>query len=424
MSSVSAPLPSLEAGLPRLLAGLRPDGLPVGLDHHLASYGPLPTATGLIELIAASGLRGRGGGGFPTGRKLAAVASGRRRAVVVANGAEGEPVSFKDKTLLRRVPHLVLDGTALAAGAVGAREAFVAVDSQAREELEAVSIALDERRARRLDRGLRLRLVVVPSGFVTGEETALVNVLNGGPPKPTFTPPRPFERGVRGAPTLVQNVETLAHLALIARLGPDWFRALGTAEEPGSALFTVSAAAHRPGVYEAALGTPLEALIDQAGGVRGGPRAFLLGGFFGSWVDPFTARGLSLTDASLRGAGAGLGAGAVVVLPETACGLDQSARVARYLAGENAGQCGPCVNGLPALADSLESLARGEGSGREEALSRLQQIRGRGACRLPDGAARFVASSLAVFADEIELHLRGRCSGRPGEFLPTGRRGR
>jgi NADH:ubiquinone oxidoreductase subunit F (NADH-binding) len=146
MSSVTAPLPSLEAGLPRLLAGLRPDGLPVGLEHHLALYGPLPTATGLIELIAASGLRGRGGGGFPTGRKLAAVASGRRRAVVVANGAEGEPVSFKDKTLLRRVPHLVLDGTALAAAAVGAREAFVAVDCQAREELEAVSRALDERR--------------------------------------------------------------------------------------------------------------------------------------------------------------------------------------------------------------------------------------------------------------------------------------
>jgi len=422
MSSVTAQLPSSELGLPRLLAGLRPDGLPLGLDHHLALHGPLPVTRGLIELVEASGLRGRGGGGFPTGRKLAAVASGRRRAVVVANGAEGEPVSFKDKTLLRCLPHLVLDGTALAATSVGAREAFVAVDGHARAELDAVSHALDERRAKRLDRGLRLQLVPVPSGFVTGEETALVNVLNGGPPKPTFTPPRPFERGVRGAPTLVQNVETLAHLALIGRLGPDWFRALGTVEEPGSALFTVSGAVARPGVYEAAIGTPLPALVDQAGGVRGRPGAFLVGGYFGSWIDPFTARGLSLTEASLWGAGAGLGAGAIVVLPETACGLEQSAGVARYLAGESAGQCGPCVHGLPALADSLESLARGDGTGREQALSRLRQIRGRGACRLPDGAARFVESSLAVFADEVELHLRGRCSGRPGAFLPTGGR--
>ena len=337
----------------------------------------------------------------------------------MANGTEGEPVSFKDKTLLRRAPHLVLDGTALAAAAIGAGEAFVAVARDAPEELAAVSRALDERRTRRLDRGVKLQLVEVPPGFVSGEETALVNVLNGGPAKPTFAPPRPFERGVRGAPTLVQNVETLAHMALIARLGPDWFRGIGTEAEPGSALFTVSGAVTRPGVYEAAFGTPIRALLAQAGGVRGAPGAFLVGGYFGSWVNPFEAQGLSLDDAALSSAGAALGAGAVVVLPEVACGLDQAARVARYLANESAGQCGPCLNGLSALAGALETLAAGRGDSRADALRWLQQVRGRGACRHPDGVVRFIESSLAVFSDEVELHLRRGCSGRQGAFLPT-----
>jgi NADH:ubiquinone oxidoreductase subunit F (NADH-binding) len=419
VSAVRASRPVAAGGLPRLFAGLPRDGSPLGLDQHHAVHGRQPSAGLLIDLAEASGLRGRGGGSFPTGQKLAAVASRRRRPVVVANGAEGEPVSFKDKALLRRSPHLVLDGVALAAAAIGAREAFVAVDRTARDALAAVSYALDERRARRVDRGLKLQLVLVPSGFVSGEETALVSLLNGGPAKPAFTPPRPFERGVRGAPTLVQNVETLAHLALIGRLGPEWFRSLGTADEPGSALFTVSGAVARPGVYEAALGTQVRELLAQAGGVRGEAGALLVGGYFGSWVEPFAAKGLALLDAELASAGASLGAGAVVVLPAAACGLDQAARVARYLADESAGQCGPCVNGLAALAGALESLARGTGDARPQALRWLQQVRGRGACRHPDGAVRFVESSLEVFAGEVELHLQGRCSGRRGEFMPT-----
>jgi NADH:ubiquinone oxidoreductase subunit F (NADH-binding) len=421
MSAASWPVE--EGGLPRLLAGLPRDGSPLALDQHFAVHGGQASPGLLIDLVTASGLRGRGGGSFPTGQKLAAVASARRRPVVLANGAEGEPVSFKDKALLRRAPHLVLDGIALAAAAVGAREAFLAVDRSARDALDAVSHAIDERQTRRLDKGLRLQLVVVPPGFVNGEETALVNLVNGGPAKPTFTPPRPFERGIRGAPTLVQNVETLAHLALIGRFGPEWFRALGTGSEPGTALFTVSGAVARPGVYEAALGTPMRALLAQAGGVRGEPGAVLVGGYFGSWVEPFAAQGLSLLDSELAAAGAALGAGAIVVLPQAACGLDQAARVARYLADESAGQCGPCVHGLAALAGALESLAGGAGDTRPQALRWLQQVRGRGACRHPDGAVRFVKSSLEVFADEIELHLKGRCSGRRGEFMPTPERG-
>ena len=416
MSSASAAA-APRLGLPRLFAGIRRDGLPLGIAQHHAVHGGLPSPRGLIEEVTAAGVRGRGGAGFPAGAKLAAVASARRRPVVVANGAEGEPVSFKDKLLLRRAPHLVLDGAALAAAAVGARDVVVAVDATAGEELGAVGAALDERR----ERGLRWTLSVVPPGFVTGEETALISALEGRAPKPTFTPPRPFERGLRGAPSLVQNVETLAHVALVARHGADWFRALGTHEEPGSALFTVSGAVARPGVYEAAFGTPLATLVEQAGGVRGEPGAFLVGGFFGSWVEPRTARGLSLLDADLRRAGAALGAGAIVVLPAAACGVDQAARVARYLADESAGQCGPCVHGLASLAGALETLVTGRGDSRAAAHRWLAQVRGRGACRHPDGAARFVESSLDVFAREIELHLSGRCGGRRGEFLPTRR---
>ena len=285
--SAATPAAVPDAGLPRLLAGIRRDGLPLMLDAHAALHGPLPSARGLIDLVSASGLCGRGGGGFPTGTKLAAVASARRRPVVVANGAEGEPVSAKDKLLLHLAPHLMLDGAALAAGVLGAREVFVALSADADEELGIVENAMGERR----DRGLCWRLVVVPSGFVTGEETALVAALEGREAKPAFTPPRPFERGLRGAPTLVQNVETLAHIALIARHGPEWFRALGTREEPGSALFTVSGAVVRPGVYEAAFGTALRTLVAQAGGVRGEPGGFLVGGFFGRWVQPEIAQG-------------------------------------------------------------------------------------------------------------------------------------
>src|SRR5438270_12336118 len=242
MRAASAP-ELFGPGLPRLLAGVSSGGGPSNLDHHFAVYGPLPPpgAIDLPALAEASGLQGRGGAGFPTGMKLRAVAAQRGRPVVVANGTEGEPISGKDKVLVGYLPHLVLDGAAAAAQALGAREAIVAVSRADREGLDALSAAIAER-GRGLDKRVRLRAVAVPDGFVAGEETALVQFLNRGLAQPGFTPPRPFERGVGRAPTLVQNVETLAQLALIARFGPEWFRAVGTAAEPGTALVTISGA--------------------------------------------------------------------------------------------------------------------------------------------------------------------------------------
>jgi NADH:ubiquinone oxidoreductase subunit F (NADH-binding) len=413
--------------LPRLLAGLREGRGAVSLDAHLDRYGELPPfgrvdGQELIALVEAAGLTGRGGAAFPTARKLGAVAQAGRRAVVVANGAEGEPASAKDKVLLRRVPHLVLDGVDVAAAAVGAGEAIVAVGAGAGRELAAVQTALAERERHRSDRVV-IRLASVPDRFVAGEETALVNLLNGGPAKPTFTPPRPFERGVGGLPTLVQNVETLANLALIARFGPRWFRALGTQAEPGTVLVTLDGAVPRPGVYEIPIGLPLSQLVAWAGGASTPLSAFLIGGYFGVWISATDALGLDLSNASLDPVGASLGARTVFALPAGTCGIAETARVARYLADESAGQCGPCVHGLDAVATAFEELAVGRRRGARDdgRLERwLRQIKGRGACRHPDGAARLVESALTVFADEIDRHARGACTGDGRPLLRLG----
>jgi NADH:ubiquinone oxidoreductase subunit F (NADH-binding) len=407
-------------GLPRLLAGVTSAEAPATLDEHLSVYGrlPPPGAVDLPALVEASGLQGRGGAGFPTATKLRAVAARRGRPVVVANGTEGEPISGKDKVLLRYLTHLVLDGAAAAAQALGAREAIVAVSRTDREGLDALSAAIAERGAG-LDRRVRLRAVAVPDGFVAGEETALVQFLNRGVAKPTFTPPLPFERGVGKAPTLVQNVETLAQLALIARFGSDWFREVGTADEPGSALVTISGAVEEPGVYEVALGTPLRELVALAGGVTEHVRAFLVGGFFGSWLGERDAAEASLLEADLRPRGARLGARAIVVLPTSACGICETARAMRYLADSSAGQCGPCIYGLDAIARSFERLAARQRLDERKQLTRwIQQVRGRGACSHPDGAAGFATSALQVFAHEAEQHLRGRCEAKR-QVLPT-----
>ncbi len=410
--------------LPRLLHGLRPDGQPLTLPEHLHRHGTLPRRldpASLVDAVERSGLRGRGGAGFPTALKLRAVASRRGRKVVVANGAEGEPPSGKDKVLLRYVPHLVLDGVAVAAVAVGADEAIVAVSRAATAELAALQEALHERG--RSD-PVAIRIAAVPDAFVTGEESALVNAVGGGPAVPTSTPPRPFERGVGGAPTLVQNVETLAHLALVARRGPDWFRELGTRDEPGSALVTLSGAVRQPGVYEIALGTPLRDLVAQAGGTTAPPRAVLVGGYFGAWLDAGAAFGCDVSQASLAAAGGLLGARAIVVLPEGACAVAEVARVSRFLADESAGQCGPCVHGLAAVAGASASLLQSANGDEDLRIRRwLEQIHGRGGCRHPDGAARFVASALDVFADEVAEHALGRrCGGRDLGLLPVHRR--
>jgi NADH:ubiquinone oxidoreductase subunit F (NADH-binding) len=423
-TAATRPAPSPRhgpTGLPRLLAGYRPDGS-MGLDEHLHTYGPPPwrgrTRRGgtLINSIEAAGLRGRGGAAFPTGRKMRTVAQHRGRPVVVVNGSEGEALSAKDRLLLSNLPHLVIDGAALAAEAVGADEVVIAVDRVSRRAAANMTRAIEARRAARLDPP-RLRLVGLPTRYVAGEETALVNFINGGLAKPTFTPPRPFERGVGGRPTLIQNVETLAHVALIARYGADWFRELGTADEPGSTLLTVGGAVNQPTVCEVALGTTIGDAVQAVGGLTTEVSAFLVGGYYGSWLRAGDAWDLPLTNAALKTVGAALGTGVVYAFPAGGCGLVASARIADYLAGETAGQCGPCVYGLRAISDAMSSVAAGQHvAANVKRLHELfDEVRGRGACHYPDGVIRFVDTALDVFAAEVHHHQKHhRClTGEP-----------
>jgi NADH:ubiquinone oxidoreductase subunit F (NADH-binding) len=421
---------------------------------HVDRYGPLPVlGAELIGMVRAAGLLGRGGAWFPTGAKLAAVAAGRRTPVVVANGAEGEPASDKDKALLTVAPHLVVDGMVLAAVAIGADEAILCVHRGS-----AVRAAI----AQRHGDPVAIRLVEMPARFVASEESALVNFLNTGEARPTETPPRPYERGVRGRPTLVDNVETLANVALIGRYGADWFRTAGTPEAPGTMLVTVGGVAVRPGVREIPLGTTLSAALgyqrqvvhspavmagappqDRIDWNSGGPRepadersnsgggngaadsvgavfghgvtepvsAVLVGGFGGNWLPLPAAADLPLTPGALAAAGGALGVGMLLALPARACGLAETARILRYLAGESAMQCGPCMFGLAAIVDDVEGLTYGRPTV-ERLRYRLGMVGGRGACAHPDGAVRLAASALTVFADDVRAHASGRpCAG-------------
>ncbi len=414
--------------LPRLLAGISYHQV-TDLREHERQHGPLPDwgrsgrhrPERLIDLVERSGLTGRGGAGFPTGRKMRSVAAGGGKTVVVANGAEGEPASCKDRLLLARLPHLVLDGITLAASAVRTTEAYLCVHGRETDLLASLEYAVAERDAAGLD-PVPIQLVGIPGRYVSSEQSAIVQYLGGGPGKPTFSPPRPHERGVKGRPTLVNNVETLAHLALIARHGDRWFRSVGLNSAPGSTLVTVSGVVGRPGVYEIAMGTPIGQVIMIAGGPFERPQALLVGGYFGAWLPAEVAWSVPLCQAGLKAAGGAMGAGIVIALPDSSCALAETARVVRYLADENAGQCGPCMFGLPALADAVTDLAYTGGRGRAigQITTLIPLIEGRGACRHPDGATQLVRSALWAFEADARWHdHRGPCAGvRRAPLLP------
>jgi NADH:ubiquinone oxidoreductase subunit F (NADH-binding) len=337
---------------------------------------------------------------------------------VIANGAESEPASDKDATLLWLSPHLVLDGLQLAAEAVGADTAILYTHvNRERDVGRRLREALQARQAAGVDR-VPVQLAQAPARFLSGQETALVNHLAGGPAIPTFMPPRITERGLRGVPTLVQNAETLAHLALIARKGPRWFRSVGTDAEPGSMLATVRRADGKPRISEIPLGIPLRDLTGEISP----DSAVLIGGYHGTWLTGSEARTLTLDNRSLARANARVGAGIVITFPPDRCGLVETASVVRYLALESAGQCGPCLNGLPRIAAALAEIAGGRA--RPQAVADVERwsglVTGRGACHHPDGTTRFVRSALRTFAAEVDRHQRGRCSAtttRP--FLPV-----
>lgn len=375
-------------------------------------YRPGLSGADLIGAVAAAGLRGRGGAAFPVARKLATVAAqpgpagGHGEKVILVNGEEGEPTSVKDRWLLRARPHLVLDGALRAAAAVGAATVYLYVsDTGAAVSLDAALAELD---ATVLD-GVEVRVFQVLPAYVAGEETAAVNAVNGRPAKPSEKPPRPFEEGVRGLPTLVSNVESIANLPRIAA-GP-----AGEAAGPPSFLLTLGGSVGRPGLYEVPFGTRLGEVTQTLGGLADADAdrvcGYLMGGYFAGLVN---ARGhdLPLDYDALRAAGTGLGCGAVTVLGPGDCPVGAAALLLAYFGRENAGQCGSCFNGTAAMAGVAAALARGEASAGD--VGRLARwggfLPGRGACATLDGAAGVAASLLREFPGEVAAHQQRACA--------------
>jgi NADH:ubiquinone oxidoreductase subunit F (NADH-binding) len=419
----SRPAVAPPPGAERLLAGVGSSGAAVTLDDHLHRWGHLPTweATAFLHELEESGLRGHGGAWFPVAAKWRSVGGTRLRSrVVVANGAEGEPASSKDRMLIHQLPHLVLDGASMAARCIGASQILMYIPSGA---VPTMKLAIELRRQRALD-PVPIEVVAAPDRFLAGQESAAVNTIAGqGTATPSFTGVRTVrEQGVGGRPTLVQNVESLAHTALIARFGAAWFREIGTPGSPGTTLLTVTGRWSQPRIVEAPLGARLGEILGLGPVDTSQIRGVLLGGYGGGWIGAAEALAMPLTEEAARQHGSSIGAGVVALLPADGCPLAEVSRVVRYLEGQGAGQCGPCVNGLSALAHSLEQLAHRPTSlrgGLHTITTLCGLVEGRGACRHPDGVARFVRTALDVFAGHAAEHMRrGPCRSSVAPVLP------
>src|SRR5512142_676982 len=413
----------MRIGAARMTAGLDRMGR-LDLAAHTEIFGPLPrlSVQQLIDMASQVDLRGQGGAAFPFARKLKAVVDAAKRtgqpAVVVVNATEGEPGSFKDKMLMIRSPYLIISGAALVAEALEAEEIIIGVTSNelANRSVEAAIAA---------EPGLRgmVRVVQQPERFISGESGALVRGINGKKPVPPGRKTLAAEKGVDDLPTLLSNASTYAQLAVLALLGPERFASVGVPEEPGTVLLSVSGSAKRPAVVECPTGVPLGAVLDICQAPAGD--GVLVGGYHGMWLDGETAYQVPVGREGLASAGGTFGSGIVLPLGDGTCPLGEVSRIASYLAGESAGQCGPCKLGLPRIARALAALI--DGSGGIEALDMARRsaasVAGRGACAHPDGMIRFVLSALDVFTEDLAAHVFHSSCGRPVRGilpLPTG----
>ncbi|MBO0867688.1 MAG: ferredoxin [Micromonosporaceae bacterium] len=380
--------------------------------HHAVHGGLWPLTAGeLVGLAEHINLRGRGGAAFPFHKKVRAVVDSARKkntsTIVVVNATEGEPASWKDKVLLTRAPHLILDGAAVAGRALQADEIVIGVTDDG-IGAESVLQALAERRM-----PAPTRVVLMPHRFISGEGGSLVRGINGETPIPPGIKVRAAETGVAGLPTLLSNAETFSQLAIAARLGPEVYAALGDSEEPGTVLLTVGGSARYPCVVETPTGVALSEIL-QLCGASIGP-GVLAGGFHGKWMSPEMVDRAYVSNHGMTDAGGVLGAGIMLPLGSATCPIGEVAKVVHYLAGESAGQCGPCRLGLPDVARAVASLA--DGSGGRAAIEQIRTaagtVKGRGACSHPDGTARFATSAIEVFTEDIAAHvLRDGC-GQP-----------
>jgi NADH:ubiquinone oxidoreductase subunit F (NADH-binding)/ferredoxin len=403
----------MRIGAARMTAGL--DRMArIDLEAHGQIFGPLPRMSPdeLVNAARQVDLRGQGGAAFPFARKLQAVIDAVDKAgeppIVVVNGAEGEPGSFKDKMLLIRSPYLVLSGAALVAEAIGAEEIIVGVagNELANRSVEAAIAA---------EPGLRkmVRVFQQPERFISGESGALVRGINGKKPVPPGRKQLVAEKGVDDLPTLLSNASTFAQVAVLALLGPQRFASVGVPEEPGTVLLSVSGSARRAAVVECPTGVPLGHVLDICEAPAGD--GVLIGGYHGMWLDAEVAYQVPVGREGLASAGGTFGAGIVLPLGDGTCPLGEVARIASYLAGESAGQCGPCKLGLPTIARAMNAIV--DGSGGMEALDVARRAAAatnkRGACSHPDGTTRMVLSALEVFTEDLAAHVFHSSCGRP-----------
>ena len=403
---------------------LFPRGVPEGLEGLDAyrSRGGYQAVERLAEMspedvvakVEASGLRGRGGAGFPTGRKLAlTLECPETPRYVVMNGGEDEPGSKKDRVLMENVPHLILDGIILAAYAVQAEKAYLYINHGYEAATRAVETAVEEaRRAGYCDEdiagsGFSLEIVMVPapSNYVAGEDTAALEVIEGKDPLPRQKPPFPVTEGLFGKPSLVNNVETLANIAPIVNKGPESYRAFGTADSPGTMVFSLGDEMERPGVYELPLGTPLRHLVDECGGGLKNDKAIkaiLPGGPSSGFLLP-ESLDLPLDHDSLREAGSSIGCGVVKILTEDDSVVDELVRIADFFARESCGQCPACRMETNMLAALLKKVQAGQGS---DALTEqfgkvIAFNKGKGFCSLINMPGPPIESAVRLFPEEF-----------------------
>ncbi len=382
-------------------------GLLSGIEHgpslhaHREQYGDLPRldAESLQDTVNTVRLRGRGGAAFPFATKLETVAKGSRP-VLVVNMSEGEPASSKDAALALTRPHLVLDGAVATARTLRARELHVVLPGERPAAATAMRTAIAER-----DDPVPLHTHVASQRFVAGQARAVVELIAGRPNLPVTTWAPEAISGLRGRPTLLSNAETWARVGLLVLRGLRAYTALGTRDEPGATLLTLSRPGSIPVVREAQYGERLRSFVPAE---RHG-RPALVGGFHGAWATWPTLASARVSVNSMRALGTPLGAGVVLTAPE--CPVSLTAQVVSYLAGQSAGRCGPCFNGLPALSDAVTAVHEGHGGQRRVDQLADLLVR-RGACAHPDGTVRLVRSMMSTFAVEVEAHAQGECQDR------------
>jgi NADH-quinone oxidoreductase subunit F len=380
----------------------------------------------VIGNLESSGLRGRGGANFPTHTKWEMVRAARPGPrYVICNGGEHEPGSLKDRELMTHYPHTVLEGLLIAAHTVGAHKAYVYITEDQAQALTSIRTAIDELEEAGYRQGGNKRfhceLVCIPgpSTYVSGEETAAINAIEGREAKPRKKPPYPTVEGLFSAPTLVNNSETLAHVPTILGRGAAWFRQIGTPGSPGTVLVTLTNGVNRPGVYEVAYGTPIRAILDNCGGGTLGGRsvkAILPGGPSLPFLSA-AALDAPFEHESLKQAGSSVGCGAIRIWLEGECMVEPILKFAEFFAQAQCGQCAPCRMETSAFVLALRQIANGTGSSNQirqmEKVAAFAGAKG-GLCSLIPMAAATVFSGLRLFESDFRNHMEHRGCNRAG----------